>query len=72
VSGRITNPSNARQRVPDIRAELRDAQNRLVYSWTITPQQRTLPPGGAVDFNSAKLDVPASSKRLELSFAGEN
>lgn len=72
VSGRVTNPSNDRQRVPDIRAELRDAQNRLVYSWTITPQQRTLPPGGAVDFNSAKLDVPASSKRLELSFAGEN
>ena len=71
VSGRITNPSNARQRVPDIRADLRDAQGRLVYNWTITPQQRTLPPGGAVDFNSAKLDVPANSKRLELSFAGE-
>lgn len=71
VSGRITNPSGTRQRVPDIRADLRDAQGRLVYNWTITPQQRTLPPGGAVDFNSAKLDVPASSKRLELSFAGE-
>lgn len=71
VSGQVTNPSSARQRVPDIRAELRDAQGRLVYSWTITPQQRTLAPGGAVDFNSAKLDVPANSKRLELSFAGE-
>ena len=72
VSGRISNPSSERQRVPDIRAGLRDAQGRLVYSWTITPQQRTLPPGGAVDFNSAKLDVPANSKRLELSFAGED
>ena len=71
VSGRVSNPSASRQRVPDIRAELRDAQGRLVYSWTITPQQRTLPPGGGVDFNSAKLDVPANSKRLELSFAGE-
>ncbi len=71
VSGQVTNPSNARQRVPDIRAELRDAQGRMVFSWTITPQQRTLPPGGSVDFNSAKLDVPANSKRLELSFAGE-
>ena len=71
VSGQVTNPSAARQRVPDIRAELRDAQGRLVYSWTITPQQRTLAPGGAVDFNSAKLDVPANSKRLELSFAGD-
>ena len=71
VSGQVTNPSATRQRVPDIRAELRDAQGRLVYSWTITPQQRTLAPGGSVDFNSAKLDVPANSKRLELSFAGD-
>lgn len=71
VSGQVTNPSAASQRVPDIRAELRDAQGRLVYSWTITPQQRTLSPGGTVDFNSAKLDVPANSKRLELSFAGD-
>jgi predicted Zn finger-like uncharacterized protein len=71
VSGQVSNPSASSQRVPDIRAELRDAQGRLVYSWTITPQQRTLAPGGSVDFNSAKLDVPANSKRLELSFAGE-
>ena len=72
VSGQVTNPSAERQRVPDIRAELRDAQGRIVYSWTITPQQRTLNPGGAIDFNSAKLDVPANSKRLELSFVGES
>jgi len=71
VSGQVSNPSSERQRVPDIRAELRDAQGRIVYSWTITPQQRTLNPGGTIDFNSAKLDVPANSKRLELSFAGE-
>jgi hypothetical protein len=57
--------------VPDIRAELRDGQGRLVYSWTITPERRTLAPGAAIDFNSAKLDVPSNSKRLELSFAGE-
>ena len=71
VSGKVTNPSPQRQRVPDIRAELLDAQGRKVFSWTITPQQRTLAPGGSVDFNSAKLDVPANSKRLELSFAGD-
>ncbi len=71
VSGQVVNPSGAMQRVPDIRAELRDAQGKLVFSWTITPQQRSLPAGGSIDFNSAKLDVPANSKRLELSFAGE-
>ena len=71
VSGQVTNPSSDRQRVPDIRAELRDAQGRLVFSWTITPQRRSLAPGASIDFNSAKLDVPSTSKRLELSFAGE-
>lgn len=72
VSGKVLNPSNERQRVPDIRADLRDAQDRIVFTWTIIPQQRTLAPKSAIDFNSAKLDVPASSKKLELSFVGED
>ncbi|WP_085810647.1 MJ0042-type zinc finger domain-containing protein [Sphingomonas sp. TZW2008] len=72
VSGKVLNPSTERQRVPDIRADLRDAQGRIVFSWTIIPQQRSLSPKSAIDFNSAKLDVPASSKRLELSFVGED
>lgn len=71
VSGRVSNPSASRQRVPDIKAELKDARDRTVYRWTITPQQRSLPPGGSIDFNSAKLDVPPDSKTLEFSFAGE-
>jgi predicted Zn finger-like uncharacterized protein len=75
VSGRVSNPSGQRQRVPDILVALKDAQGnrgRTVFSWTITPQQRTLPPGAAVEFNSAKLDVPPNSKWLEFSFVGEN
>lgn len=71
VSGQVLNPSSSRQRVPDIRAELRDAGGRIVYSWTIKPQTRTLAPGAALEFNSATLDVPPTSKRLELSFEGE-
>ena len=70
VSGQVVNPTGDRQRVPDIRAELRDAQGRLVYSWTITPQQRWLGARKAMDFNSAQLDVPRNSKMLELSFGG--
>jgi len=69
VSGRIVNPTNTRQSVPDIRAELRDAQGRIVYSWTITPERRTLGPRGSLDFHSAQLDVPGTSKRLDFSFA---
>lgn len=71
ISGQIINPSATAQRVPDLRAELKDAQGRTVFSWAIAPQQRTLGPGASMDFNSAKLDVPPSSKRLDLSFAGE-
>ncbi|WP_343527387.1 zinc-ribbon domain-containing protein [Sphingomonas sp.] len=71
ISGQILNPSSTQQRVPDLRAELKDAQGRVVFSWAIAPQQRTLGPGASMDFNSAKLDVPPSSKRLDLSFAGE-
>lgn len=75
VSGRVSNPSGQRQRVPDIMVALKDARGdrgRTVYSWTVTPQQRTLAPGAAVEFNSAKLDVPPNSKWLEFSFVGEN
>ncbi|TKD51675.1 MJ0042-type zinc finger domain-containing protein [Sphingomonas baiyangensis] len=71
VSGRVANPSGTMQRVPDIRAELRDPQGRIVYSWTITPKARSLAPNASIDFSSGKLDVPANSKRLELSFAGD-
>lgn len=70
VSGKVVNPTTTTQRIPDIRAELRDAGGRIVYSWTITPQVRTLGPSRAIDFNSGKLDVPASSRILELSFSG--
>lgn len=69
VSGKVVNPTASKQRVPDIRAELRDTQGRLVYSWTINPEQRTLGPNGSLNFNSAKLDVPANARMLELTFA---
>lgn len=70
VSGKVSNPSSSAQPVPDIRAELRDPQGRIVYSWTITPEMRRLAPNGTVAFSSGKLDVPANSKQLDLSFAG--
>jgi predicted Zn finger-like uncharacterized protein len=69
VTGRILNPTNEAQPVPDIRAELRDGQGRTVYSWTITRPARQLPPGGAAEFDSAAVDVPRGAKALNLSFA---
>ncbi|MBS0477962.1 MAG: zinc-ribbon domain-containing protein [Proteobacteria bacterium] len=69
IGGQVKNPTSQRQPVPDIRAELRDASDRLVYSWTIKPDQRSLAPGGTMNFDSAKLDVPSSSKTVKLSFS---
>jgi hypothetical protein len=69
VTGRIINPTETVQTVPDIRAELRDGQGRTVYSWTITRPARTLQPGAMAEFDSAAVDVPRGSKALNLSFA---
>jgi predicted Zn finger-like uncharacterized protein len=71
VSGTVLNPTDTRQNVPDIRADLRDAQKRIVFSWMIHPDATSLAPKGRIEFNSAKLDVPVNAKELVLSFSGE-
>ncbi|HYZ47957.1 MAG TPA: MJ0042-type zinc finger domain-containing protein [Sphingomonas sp.] len=70
LTGRVVNPTRERQNVPDIQAELQDAQGRVVYSWTITPPTRTLAPGSAAEFDAAEVDVPKGARELKLSFAG--
>jgi predicted Zn finger-like uncharacterized protein len=70
LTGRVVNPTDQAQRVPDILAELRDAQGRVVYGWTITPPKRTIAPRGTIEFDSAEIDVPKGSKKLNLSFSG--
>lgn len=80
VSGQVVNPSKERQRVPNILVELCDTdlrvkecdnQSAILYSWTITPNPRALPPGGSLEFNSGKLDVPPNAKSIRFSFSGE-
>lgn len=67
VSGRITNPTDQVQTVPDIRANLLDAQERVVFAWTIARPVSQLQPGQSVEFNGAVLDVPKNAKNLDLS-----
>ena len=69
VSGRVVNATGAAQRVPDIRAELRDAQGRVVYGWTIAPPARRLAAQASADFNSAEIDVPKGARSINLTFA---
>jgi predicted Zn finger-like uncharacterized protein len=70
VVGKIINPTNTSQRVPDILAELRDAQGRVVYSWTISPPKRTISPRATTEFNSAEVNIPRGARALNLSFSG--
>jgi hypothetical protein len=71
VSGKVNNPTGVGQRIPDIRVELLDGADDIVYSWRITPENRTLGPKAALDFTGAKLDVPRNAKTVKLSFANE-
>ena len=68
VTGEITNLTDAVQRVPQIRAELRDAQGRVVYTWSIAAPARQLQPRQSATFNSAEMNVPRGGQRLNLSF----
>lgn len=69
VSGAIVNQTEEVQRVPQLRAELKDGQGRVVYSWAIAPPVRELQPRGRVAFNSANVGVPRGGRVLSLTFA---
>lgn len=71
ISGKVANPTADKQHVPDIRIELKDEQDRLVYSWRVTPQVRELGPKQTIEFNSAQLDPPRSARSARLTFATE-
>jgi hypothetical protein len=68
ISGRIYNPTDEVQRVPQIQAVLRDAQGRVVYDWSISAPVSHLKPGQSATFNSAEVDVPRGAKALNLRF----
>lgn len=69
ITGRIVNMTDAEQAVPDVLAELRNAQGAVVYSWTIPAPLSALPPRESVEFNSAEIDIPRGAEELNLKFA---
>lgn len=66
ASGTITNIGAEAQRVPPILIVLRDARDRIVYSWEVQPPKRTLAPGESVTVNEAVTDVPRSARFAEI------
>jgi predicted Zn finger-like uncharacterized protein len=69
VYGRVLNSGDKQQRVPPIKAELVDAQGRVVYAWSISAPVAELAPGKSTNFNSAVVDVPRGARRLRLDFS---
>lgn len=68
LHGEIANQTDEVQRVPQIRAELKDAQGRVVYAWSIAPPVPQLQPRGRAPFDAAEIDVPRGGRTLSLSF----
>jgi predicted Zn finger-like uncharacterized protein len=68
LHGEISNQSDEVQHVPQIRAELKDGQGRVVYTWSIAPPVRELQARGRVAFDSGQMDVPQGGRMLSLSF----
>jgi hypothetical protein len=66
VSGRVINPTDERQNVPPIQAQLRSRSGQLVHSWTIAPPARSLPPRASATFNSAEVNVPSGGDELTI------
>lgn len=66
ASGTITNVGQSRRTVPAILIVLRDARERIVYSWEVAPPQRQLAPGESVTVNEAVTDVPKSATAAEI------
>jgi hypothetical protein len=66
ASGTITNVGSEARRVPPILIVLRDARDRIVYSFEVQPPKRSLAPGESVTVNEAVTDVPRSARSAEF------
>jgi predicted Zn finger-like uncharacterized protein len=66
ASGTVTNVGDIERSVPSILIVMRDARERIVYSWEVIPPKRRLAPGESVTVNEAVTDVPKSAVAAEI------
>jgi predicted Zn finger-like uncharacterized protein len=66
ASGTVSNIGRETRDVPVILIVLRDARDRIVYSWEVVPPKRELAPGETITINEAVTDVPKSAKSAEI------
>lgn len=66
ASGTITNTGRETLPVPSILIVMRDARERIVYSWEVAPPEPTLAPGEVMRIDEAVTDVPKSARFAEF------
>lgn len=71
ASGTITNTSAETKTVPPILIVLRDARDRIVFSWEVQPPKSSLTPGESVTVNQAVTGVPRSAEVADISWKSE-
>lgn len=71
ASGTVTNVGKDLREVPPILIVLRDANNRVVYTWDVAPPKEKLRPGESVTVNEAVTDVPRSARFAEIGWKPE-
>ena len=71
ASGTVTNVGKDVREVPPILIVLRDARNKVVYTWTVIPPRDVLKPGESETINEAVTDVPKTAKYAEIGWKPE-
>lgn len=69
IGASIRNRSSATIPVPPIVIELRDAQNRLVFSWSTKADKASLKPGEVARIAESRVDIPKTATTVSFSFA---
>ena len=67
-SARIVNSGSTLMAVPPVEVQLRDRQDRLVFSWTTRADKAELKPGEEATINESRLDIPKNAENLSLAF----
>ena len=65
---RIVNSGKQALPVPPVLVQLRDRQNRLVFSWTTKADKAKLKPGEEASINESRIDIPKNAENLSLTF----
>lgn len=65
---RIMNSGQQTLPVPPVLVQLRDKQNRLVFSWTTKADKARLKPGEEASINESRIDIPKNAENLSLTF----